>query len=183
MNRFVLPAGLFALLVAVLYIGIERAPQKSVIPSALVGKPAPAFRAAKLTGDGVFEPASLRGRWWVMNVWGTWCPECRHEHETLLGIARSDVVTIVGLNWKDDDQAATAWLAELGDPYDIVAIDHDSRIAIDWGVYGAPETFLIDDRGVVVYRHVGAMTPEVWVQQFLSRLPKPRAEGASGAVG
>lgn len=178
MNRFLLPAGLFVLLVAVLFIGIQRAPGKSVIPSALIGKPAPAFRAARLGAEGVFDPASLRGRWWVMNVWGTWCPECRHEHEVLLDIARSKAVTLVGLNWKDDDRAALDWLAELGNPYDQVAIDRDSRIAIDWGVYGAPETFLIDDRGVIVHRHVGAMTPEVWARDFLARLPKP-----SGAAG
>lgn len=177
MNRFLLPAGLFALLVAVLFIGIQRAPQKTVIPSALVGKPAPAFQAQQLVGEGRFDPSSLRGRWWVMNVWGTWCPECRHEHEMLLEIARSEVLTLVGLNWKDDDQAARAWLDELGDPYDIVAVDHDSRIAIDWGVYGAPETFLIDDRGVVVHRHVGAMTREVWARDFLARLPKPPGAG------
>ena len=178
MNRFLLPAGLFALLAAVLFVGIQRAPQKNVIPSALIGKPAPAFRAERLGEPGFFEPASLRGRWWVMNVWGTWCPECRHEHEMLLEIARSEVVPVVGLNWKDDDAAARLWLEELGDPYDIVAVDRDSRIAIDWGVYGAPETFLIDERGVVVYRHVGAMTREVWARQFLSRIPKP-----AGAVG
>ena len=183
MSRFLLPAGVFALLVTVLFIGVQRAPQKSVIPSALIGKPAPAFQASKLGGDGIFGPGSLRGRWWVMNVWGTWCPECRHEHGTLLDIARSKAVPIIGLNWKDDDQAAKAWLDDLGDPYDIVVVDHDSRVVIDWGVYGAPETFLIDDRGIVVYRHVGAMTPEVWTEQFLSRIPRPSATAVPGASG
>ena len=96
----------------------------------------------------------------------------------LLEIARSEVVPMVGLNWKDDDIAAQAWLRDLGDPYDVVPADREGRVAIDWGVYGAPETFLIDERGIVVYRHVGAMTREVWARQFLSRIPKP-----AGAVG
>lgn len=172
MNRFLLPAGIFALLVAVLFVGVQRSPQKSVIPSALIGKPAPAIRLPTL-GGGEFDSAALRGRWWVLNVWGTWCPECRVEHDMLLEIARSEAVPMVGLNWKDEDSAALAWLSQLGDPYDAVPADREGRIAIDWGVYGAPETFLVDDRGIVLYRHVGAMTREVWSREFLTRLPKP----------
>lgn len=179
MNRFLLPAGLFALLVVVLFVGIQRAPQKNVIPSALIGKPAPAIRLPLLGGEGSFDSSSLRGRWWVLNVWGTWCPECRVEHDMLLEIARSEVVMMVGLNWKDEDAAAVDWLSKLGDPYDAVPVDRDGRVAIDWGVYGAPETFLVDERGIVLYRHVGAMTREVWAREFLSRLPKPQ----QGAVG
>jgi cytochrome c biogenesis protein CcmG/thiol:disulfide interchange protein DsbE len=187
-NRFLLPAGLFALLVVVLFVGIQRAPQKNIIPSALIGKPAPVIKLPVLGGEGGFDSTSLRGRWWVLNVWGTWCPECRVEHEMLLEIARSEVVPMIGLNWKDDDIAAQAWLRDLGDPYDAVPADREGRVAIDWGVYGAPETFLIDGRGIVVYRHVGAMTREVWARQFLTRLPAPDAEPSataklSGAIG
>ncbi len=178
MNRFLLPGVLFALLVAVLFVGIQRAPQKNIIPSALIGKTAPSIMLPVLGGQGEFDSASLRGRWWVLNVWGTWCPECRVEHDMLLEIARSEVVPMVGLNWKDEDVAALAWLRDLGDPYDVVPADREGRVAIDWGVYGAPETFLIDERGIVVYRHVGAMTREVWARQFLSRIPRP-----AGAIG
>lgn len=176
MNRFILPAGAFVLLVAVLFIGIQRAPQKTVIPSALIGKPAPAFTLPVLGSDESFSEESLRGRWYVLNVWGTWCPECRNEHDTLLEIAQSDVLPVVGLNWKDDDAAAVEWLAQLGNPYDIIAVDRDGQVAVDWGVYGAPETFLVDAAGIVVYKHVGPLNPQIWREQFLSRLP---AAGAS----
>ena len=96
----------------------------------------------------------------------------------LLEIARSQVLPMIGLNWKDEDAAAQRWLTQLGDPYDVVAVDRDGRVAIDWGVYGAPETFLINDRGLVEYKHVGAMTLNVWREQFLTRIP--RAPPATG---
>lgn len=179
MNRFLLPAGLFALLVALLFVGIQRAPQKNVIPSALLGKPAPTFRLPLLDGSGDFENASLRGQWYLLNVWGTWCPQCRVEHEMLLEIARSEAIPMVGLNWKDDALSAQRWLQELGDPYDVVPVDGDGQVAVEWGVYGAPETFLVDDQGIVRHRHVGAMTREVWSEDFLSRMP--RSAGAPAA--
>lgn len=171
MNRFLLPAGLFGLLAALLFFGIQRSSQKGIIPSALIGKPGPVFRLPSLDGSADFESASMRGRWYLMNVWGTWCPECKAEHEMLLEIARSGDIAIIGLNWKDEAVLAQRWLAELGDPYDAVPADRDGQVAIEWGVYGAPETFLIDDRGIVRHRHVGAMTAEVWEREFLSRLP------------
>lgn len=177
MSRFLLPAGVFALLVAVLFIGIQRAPEKTVIPSALLGKPAPVFTLPVLGAEQSFDAASMRGKWYVLNVWGTWCPECRNEHETLLQIAESKVIPVIGLNWKDDDAAALDWLAQLGNPYSVVAVDRDGRIAIDWGVYGAPETFLVDAAGIVIYKHVGPLTPQIWREQFLARLPA--AEGRS----
>jgi len=185
MNRFLLPAGVFVLLVVVLFVGIQRSPQKTVIPSALIGKPAPAFTLPVLGSADEFDSASLRGQWYLLNVWGTWCPECRNEHDMLLEIARTDVLPMVGLNWKDDDAAALEWLRVLGDPYDVTAADREGRVAIDWGVYGAPETFLVNDLGVVVYKHVGPMTPEIWAREFLARLPKASADRsnvqASGA--
>ena len=179
MNRFLLPAGLFALLVALLFVGIQRAPQKNVIPSALIGKPAPLFRLPRLDGEGMFDSGSLRGRWYVLNVWGTWCPECRVEHDMLLEIARTGSAPIIGLNWKDEDVSAQRWLDELGDPYDAVPVDRDGQVAIEWGVYGAPETFLVDDRGLVRHRHVGAMTAEIWAREFLTRLPRASAVPAA----
>ena len=183
MSRFLLPAGVFVLLVAVLFVGVQRAPDKSVIPSALIGKPAPEFALPVLGSAERFEAASMRGRWYVLNVWGTWCPECRNEHEMLLEIARSEVVPVIGLNWKDDDAAALEWLARLGNPYDVVAVDHDGRVAIDWGVYGAPETFLVDAQGKVVHRHVGPLTAAVWSREFLARLPGPAAGTVDVAAG
>ena len=171
MKRFLLPAFVFALLVAVLFVGVQRAPQKTVIPSALIGKPAPDFTLPILGSSEAFSESAMRGRWYLLNVWGTWCPECLNEHDMLLEIARSDVIPMVGLNWKDDDAAAMSWLSQLGDPYDVVAVDRDGQVAIDWGVYGAPETFLIDASGTVVYKHVGPLNREIWQRQFLTRFP------------
>ncbi len=175
MNRYVLPIGLFALLVVVLAIGIGRAPEKSIIKSVLLDKPAPQFVLPQLGEAPPFDSRSLQGQWYVLNVWGTWCAECRAEHETLLEIQRSGRVPLVGLNWKDEDALATDWLRQLGNPYSHVALDREGRVAIDWGVYGAPETFLVDAAGMVRYKHVGPMTPEVWQREFLSRLPPATA--------
>jgi cytochrome c biogenesis protein CcmG/thiol:disulfide interchange protein DsbE len=176
-NRFLLPLGAFALLVIVLGVGIYHSPEKGIIPSPLIGKPAPQFQVPNLTeGDKAVGSAALRGRWYLLNVWGTWCYECRAEHEELLAIKRSNAVPIIGLDWKDEDARALDWLAQLGNPYQAVGVDRDGRVAIDWGVYGAPETFLVDPRGTVVHKHVGALTPEIWAREFLTHLP--RAAGA-----
>ncbi len=173
MNRFILPVVIFVALAGVLYIGIRHSPNKSTMVSALLGKPAPEFELPVL-GDASRRISSreLAGKPWVLNVWGTWCAECRVEHDTLMAIARQNAVPMVGLNWKDDDAAATEWLAQLGNPYSVVAVDKEGRTAIDFGVYGAPETFFIDAGGLVQYRHVGGMTAEVWEREFLSRLPR-----------
>jgi len=163
----------FAALAGILYVGVKHSPDKSTMVSALLGKPAPAFELPVL-GDASkkFSSRQLAGRPWVMNVWGTWCGECRIEHEALLAIARQNRVPLVGLNWRDEDSAALEWLSQLGNPYTVVAVDGDGRTAIDFGVYGAPETFFVDANGIVQYRHVGAMTPEVWKREFASRLPQ-----------
>jgi cytochrome c biogenesis protein CcmG/thiol:disulfide interchange protein DsbE len=170
-KRFLLPAFFFALLVVILFVGIQRAPQKTIIPSALIGKSAPSFTLPVLGSTEEFSESAMRGRWYLLNVWGTWCPECLNEHEMLLEIARSEVIPMIGLNWKDEDSAAMSWLSQLGDPYDVVAVDREGEVAIDWGVYGAPETFLVDPSGIVMYKHVGPLNREIWQKQFLARLP------------
>jgi len=173
LNRFIVPVVVFLVVAGVLYIGVRHSPDKSTMVSALLGKPAPAFELPVLgAADRQFRSADLAGQPWVMNVWGTWCAECRVEHEALLAIARENRVPLVGLNWKDDDESALQWLAQLGNPYSVTAVDKEGRTAIDFGVYGAPETFFIDAAGLVQYRHVGAMTKEVWEREFLSRLPQ-----------
>ncbi len=108
----------------------------------------------------------------MLNVWGTWCLACREEHAVLLQIASQGAVPLIGLDWKDNDEDAQSWLRQLGNPYSVVAVDRDGRAAIEFGVYGAPETFFIDERGIVQYRHVGPMTADVWEREFLSRLPR-----------
>jgi cytochrome c biogenesis protein CcmG/thiol:disulfide interchange protein DsbE len=171
MNRFLLPLGLFVLLAVVLAIGIRHSPEKGIIASPLLGKPAPRFSLPSLT-DPAHEvrSADLKGHWYLFNVWGTWCGECRQEHEMLLQVRRAGVVPIIGLDWKDDDAQALNWLRQLGNPYESVAIDRNGRAAIDWGVYGAPETFLVSPQGVVVYKHVGALTPDTWAREILPRV-------------
>jgi cytochrome c biogenesis protein CcmG, thiol:disulfide interchange protein DsbE len=176
MNRFAIPLGVFALLVVVLAIGIKHSPDKGTIVSPLLGKPAPEFSLPSLTdASHIIKSSDLRGHWYVFNVWGTWCFECRAEHNTLLEMRHADVVPIIGLDWKDKPSDALSWLQKLGNPYEAIAVDKDGREAIDWGVYGAPETFLVNDRGIVVYKFVGALTREAWEKEFLPRLPQRQA--------
>jgi cytochrome c biogenesis protein CcmG/thiol:disulfide interchange protein DsbE len=172
-SRFLIPAAIFLALAGVLYVGVVHSPNKSTMQSALLGKPVPAFSLPVLGNAGVkLTNSQLAGRPWVLNVWGTWCAACRDEHAALLAIAQQNAVPLVGLNWKDEDDAALEWLEQLGNPYSVVAVDKDGRTAIDFGVYGAPETFFIDADGRVQFRHVGAMTADVWQREFLSRLPR-----------
>jgi cytochrome c biogenesis protein CcmG, thiol:disulfide interchange protein DsbE len=172
-NRFLIPVAAFVALGTVLFLGVVNSPNKSTMASALLGKPAPAFELPVL-GEPArkFGLANLAGQPWVLNVWGTWCVACREEHAALLDIARAGRLPLIGLNWRDDDEAAQQWLTQLGNPYSVVVVDREGRTAIDFGVYGAPETFFIDAAGRVQYRHVGPMTPEVWQREFLSRLPR-----------
>ena len=173
MKRSLLPLGLFALLVIVLALGIRNAPRNGskVIESPLLGKAAPDFTLPKLLDAGQqYSGQSLRGGWHLVNVWGTWCVECRAEHATLLQIKSEGRVPIIGMDWKDDDAAALAWLAQLGNPYETVIADRNGRVAIDWGVYGAPESFLVNPQGIVVEKQTGAMTMEDWRSKFLPHL-------------
>ena len=168
--RFLVPAAAFAVLVGFFVVGLKRDP--SAIPSPFIGKPAPAFSLESL-GDPAWKvgPTDFAGKPWMLNVWGTWCRECREEHAALLAIARENRVPIMGLNWIDERAQALQWLSELGNPYVSVAFDPEGRAAIDWGVYGAPETFLIDASGRVIKKHVGPMTADVWKREFVPLLP------------
>ena len=176
MNRFVLPLGIFALLAIVLAIGIKHSPEKGTIPSPLIGKAAPDFTLPVLTDTNrTFRSIDLKGRWYVFNVWGTWCGGCREEHSVLVEISKRSEVPLIGLDWKDEDPQALQYLSELGNPYEVVAADREGRIAIDWGVYGAPETFLVDPQGIVVYKFIGPLTLEAWEAEFVPRLPPRQA--------
>ncbi len=163
MNRFALPLLAFALLVVVFGVSLKRAPEKQFVKSALIGKVAPEFSLPNLLEEGAtVNSASFEGQWYLLNVWGTWCVECRAEHQTLLDIQRAGKVAVIGLNYKDDDAAARQWLMELGNPYTVVAVDREGRAAIDYGVYGAPESFLVNPAGVIVHKVVGVITPDSW---------------------
>src|SRR5581483_1081259 len=132
MNRFILPLSIFALLAIVLGVAVKRSPEKGVIPSVLIGKPAPQFALPVLTDTSrTFRSEDLKGRWYVLNVWGTWCYACREEHNALLEIQKLAQVPLIGLDWKDEDPEALNYLSQLGNPYDVVAADREGRTAID----------------------------------------------------
>jgi cytochrome c biogenesis protein CcmG, thiol:disulfide interchange protein DsbE len=164
--KFLLPAAAFLVLAAFLLMGLSRDPRE--IPSPLVGKPAPAFELPVLgEPQQVFTPAQMQGRVWLLNVWASWCVPCLVEHPLLVQLANDKVVPIVGFNYKDESGDATRWLAKHGDPYMTIAVDRNGRAALDYGVYGVPETFVIDKAGLVRFKHVGPLTPEVMSQRLL----------------
>ena len=158
--KFLLPLVLFIVLVAFLAIGLTRDPRE--IPSPLVGKPAPAFVLPVLSDpQRSFKSEEMRGKVWLLNGWASWCLACQEEHSTLLRLARSGVVPIYGLDYKDERPNALAWLEELGNPYTLSISDTDGRVAIDYGIYGVPETFVIDRNGVIRYKQTGPITEEI----------------------
>jgi len=159
--RYLIPLVLFLALVAFLAIGLGRDPRE--VPSPLINKPAPAFRLVELKDPSrSFSSDEMRGKVWLLNVWASWCVACRDEHPMLLELARRNAIPIYGLNYKDKPTDAISWLNELGDPYVLSVSDLDGRVGIDYGVYGAPETFLIDREGVIRLKHIGPITPDVW---------------------
>ena len=167
--RFLVPIIVFGLLVAVFVVGLGKDP--TLVPSPLVGKPAPEFTLPRLDDPAqTIGRKDLLGKTSLVNVWGTWCAGCRQEHETLVALARDSGIAIFGINWKDDPVLAREWLQSLGNPYVAVGVDADGRTAIDWGVYGAPETFLIGPDGTVLYKHIAPMTLDVWRKEFLPRI-------------
>lgn len=169
MWKYLIPGLVFALLVGVFAVGLQRDP--TFVPSPLLGKPAPEFSLPRLDDPSrTLSRQDLLGRYSLVNVWGTWCGGCRQEHALLVQLAEESGVPIYGINWKDDPALARGWLDQLGNPYAAVGLDQDGRVAIDWGVYGAPETFLIGPDGIVLYKHIAPMTMEVWREQFVPRM-------------
>lgn len=155
---FLIPLALFFVLVAFLLRGLWLNPRE--VPSPLIGKPAPLFTLPNVLDKAPFSSKDLLGQVWIMNVWASWCAPCRIEHPLFNDLAAQGLVPIVGLNYKDAPEAARRWLAELGDPYLASVIDSDGRAGIEFGVYGVPETFVIDRHGVIRLKHIGPVTPE-----------------------
>ena len=173
--KFFIPALIFALLVGIFYKGLYKDP--TLVQSPFIGKPAPAFKLPSLFDEQVMiTEQDLLGQISLVNVWASWCPGCAQEHEMLLAIASEGVIPIFGLNWKDEGQPAKKWLTQRGNPYVVVAVDRDNITGINWGVYGAPETFLVDTAGIIRYKHIGPLTLQIWQTEFL-----PRIETARGA--
>jgi cytochrome c biogenesis protein CcmG/thiol:disulfide interchange protein DsbE len=167
--------GVFVALVALLAIGLQNDPHE--VPSPLIGKPAPAFDLPLLTEpDKRFSEKTMLGRVWVLNVWASWCPPCLVEHPVVSQMARSGIAPIVGLNYKDTREDALPWLKRNGNPFQVVAFDANGRIGIDYGVYGVPETYVIDRQGIIRYKHIGPLSPEV-VQGKIEPLLKELAGG------
>ena len=166
MARYLVPLGIFLVLVAFLYRGLSLDPK--LVPSPLVGKPMPTFTLTRLQDPNAsISDTDIKGKVALLNIWATWCVSCRAEHEVLLELAKTGKVDIYGLNYKDERAAAQQWLRQLGDPYVANAFDDTGRVGIDWGVYGAPETFIIDSQGIIRHKHVGPLTADVVNQQIL----------------
>lgn len=154
LQRF-MPLILFGLLVVVLAVGLTLNPR--LVPSPLIGKPVPVFELPLLNGEGVFTDKDLKGQMTLVNVWASWCFACRQEHEVVKQLSRSGL-RIIGLNYKDKKQDAQQWLSRLGNPYQAIVADVDGRAAINWGVYGAPETFLVDAQGIIRHKVIGPVS-------------------------
>jgi cytochrome c biogenesis protein CcmG, thiol:disulfide interchange protein DsbE len=166
MTRLFLPLVIFAALVILLAVGLTLNPRE--VPSPLIGKSAPHFELSQLHQPAkTFSEKDMIGKVWLLNVWASWCVSCREEHPVLLNLAKSGLVPIYGLDYKDNREDGLPWLRRMGDPYQLSAFDRDGRIGIDYGVYGVPETYLIDKRGVIRYKRIGPLTPEIVSEKLI----------------
>ena len=164
--RFAVPLGIFVVLAGFLFVGLGLNPRE--VPSPFIGKPAPAFQLTQLARpEQSFSPQQMRGEVWLFNVWASWCVACRIEHPLLVDLAKKNVIPIVGLNYKDKRDAALGWLGQFGDPYQLSVVDNDGRVGIDYGVYGVPETFVIDKSGLIRFKQIGPITEETWRNKIL----------------
>jgi cytochrome c biogenesis protein CcmG/thiol:disulfide interchange protein DsbE len=174
MKRFLWPLAIFLLLVGFLAVGLKLDPRE--VPSPLIDKPAPAFDLPVLQQPGRrFSPADMRGKVWLLNVWASWCVSCREEHPVLVEFSKRNLLPVLGLNYKDREADANAWLKQFGNPYALSAVDADGRIGIDYGVYGVPETYLIDGAGVIRYKQIGPLT-QATIEQTLLPMAKALAK-------
>ncbi len=180
MWKFLVPAGVFVALVVLFVFGLNPGRDIHALPSPLIGKDAPQFTLSDvLDASRPVGNASYKGRMYLLNVWGSWCAPCREEHPMLLEIARQHVVPIIGLDYMDHRDKARAWLEQHGNPYDVVPFDVEGRTAIEWGVYGEPETYLVDGNGKIIYKYISPITPEVWQREFLPRIEAAQRKASS----
>jgi cytochrome c biogenesis protein CcmG/thiol:disulfide interchange protein DsbE len=166
MNRFLIPLAVFGFLIVLLGIGLHLNPHE--VPSPLINKPAPNFQLSQLQApDKIIAPQDLKGQVWLLNVWASWCESCRLEHALLMDLSSQHLVAIVGLNYRDSRLNGINALRELGNPYQVSGFDADGRVGIDYGVYGVPETFVIDKAGVIRYKQIGVLTPEAIAEKLI----------------
>ncbi len=169
MNRFLLPLIAVVLMIPILILGLNTDPRK--LPSPYIGKPAPQFELPGLKDPSItVSTASLEGRMTLVNIWATWCVGCRAEHQFLMQLAQQGKIPIYGINWRDSRKQALSWLEQLGDPYVVSGFDADARVGIDWGAYGAPESFLVNPQGIVLYRFAGPLNQAIWEREFQPRI-------------
>lgn len=174
--RYLLPFGIFLVIAAFLAVGLTLESER--VPSPLVGKPMPAFALPAVHEPGrTVRPADFGGQPWLLNVWATWCVSCRVEHPVLIEAARQHGAIIVGLDYKDERAAAIDWLRQRGDPYVVSAYDPDGRVGLDLGVYGVPETYVVDRDGIIRYKHIGPVSREQLRERILPLLAELAAEG------
>jgi cytochrome c biogenesis protein CcmG/thiol:disulfide interchange protein DsbE len=167
----VLPIAIFIALAVLLAVGLKIADHKTELPSPLIGKPMPAFSLPLLGQEEVvIDSAELIGEPFLVNFWASWCVTCRVEHPVIEELAKTGAIRIVGLNFRDETADAQAWLQRFGNPYDMIIQDYSGRTSIDFGVYAAPETFLVDATGTIVFKQLGALTPAVIEQEILPRI-------------
>ena len=176
MKRYLIPLGLFLGLAVLLAVGLTLNP--NTVPSPLIGKPAPSFELPRLDGQGSFSHTDLAGQVSLVNVWASWCVACRDEHPLFVELARRGVAPIYGLNYKDEEADAKRWLQAFGDPYTVSVVDRDGRVGLDWGVYGVPETFVLDRNGVIRHKVIGAINERIVREELLPLIDKLKAEGA-----
>ena len=171
MKRFLVPLGIFIVLVVFLAVGLTRDPRE--VPSPLIDQPAPPFTLVQLHEPArQLSVADLKGQVWLLNVWASWCVSCRQEHPLMVELSKAGVVPIYGLNYKDKRDAALRWLEQFGDPYTVSVMDADGKVGIDYGVYGVPETYVIDKEGIIRYKQIGPVTAEVLKQTIIPLVRK-----------
>ena len=186
--RYLIPLAVFGVLVLFLWRGLSLNPRE--VPSPLIDKATPGFNLPVLGAERSFRPEEMKGQVWLLNVWASWCVSCRQEHPVLVGIARQKVLPVVGLNYKEvrgdgeidmskvdaaregalARERAMRWLKQHGDPYSLSVLDLDGRVGVDFGVYGVPETFLIDREGRIRYKHIGPLTEKLWSEVLLPKV-------------
>jgi cytochrome c biogenesis protein CcmG/thiol:disulfide interchange protein DsbE len=165
-KKLLIPLVVFVALAAFLFVGLWRDPRE--VPSPLIGKPAPQFKLSQLAKPGdSLGTTDMKGQVWLLNVWASWCVSCREEHPLLVELGKAKVVPLIGLNYKDEPAAGMRWLAQNGDPYTTSVVDRDGRVGIDFGVYGVPETFVIDKAGTIRYKQIGPITQEALEKKIL----------------
>tara|TARA_Y100000389_G_C17457396_1_gene519093 strand:+ start:444 stop:968 length:525 start_codon:yes stop_codon:yes gene_type:complete len=171
MNKFLLPLFAVVAMIPILIIGLNNDPSK--LPSQFIGKPAPKFNLPMLSDRSrSISNIDLKGEISLLNIWATWCAGCRAEHSFLMELSKNKIIPIFAINWRDNHSEALRFLEELGDPYIASGFDEDGRAGIDWGVYGAPETFLINEDGIVIYRYTGPLNRESWEKELAPLIAK-----------